>query len=88
MDPDEILKCMSDMVFILAAGKLHPDEVPVALEILQECTISAPQGIESGELLFQPELHASQLKTKKLSNTREKNHITLAHMHTKSSWVQ
>ena len=55
MEPEEIHKCMSDMVHILSAGStelLNQANVPVATDILTDCAQLASNGINTGKLLL------------------------------------
>ena len=53
MEPEEIHKCMSDMVHILKAGRtdlLNRADVPVATDILTDCAQLTSNGINLGKL--------------------------------------
>ena len=55
MEPEEIHKCMSDMVHILSAGStelLNQTDVPVATDILTHYAQLASNGINTGKLLL------------------------------------
>ena len=66
MEPEEIYKCMSDMVHILSAGStelLNQADVPVATDILTDCAQLASNGINIGKLMLPRQIMKTYVST-------------------------
>ena len=66
MKPEEMHKCMSDMVHILSAGStelINQADVPVATDILTDCAQLASNGINTGKLLLLSQIKKTYVST-------------------------